>query len=139
FRALRASVLRLWLAENGETSEDKVTDIIRFNEAIDQAIAESVARFSGIVGSAQDVFIGILGHDLRTPLQSIGSGAQFLMHGEQQSHLIQLGSRMYRSVGRMQGLLDNLLDFTHSRIGGGIHINRRLCDLREIAEEVINE
>lgn len=140
FRALRASVLRLWLAqEKGEISEKRITDTIRFNEAIDQAIEESVAHFSAAVNSAQDVFIGILGHDLRSPLQAISSGAQVLMLEEKHSELIQLGSRMYRSVGRMQGLLDNLLDFTRSRIGGGIEIERRTCDLGELVEQVVGE
>ena len=45
YRALRASVLRLWLAECTPVAQD-LQDIIRFNEAIDQALAESVRDFS---------------------------------------------------------------------------------------------
>jgi hypothetical protein len=46
FRALRASVTRLWLAEVTEPARTDLADVVRFNEAIDQAIAESVSRFT---------------------------------------------------------------------------------------------
>lgn len=45
FRALRACVMRLWSAYSAENS-DASEDILRFNEAIDQALAESVASFA---------------------------------------------------------------------------------------------
>ena len=41
FRSLRASILRLWLPKIDAMSKDVITDIIRFNEAIDEAIADS--------------------------------------------------------------------------------------------------
>src|SRR5690606_12671908 len=40
YRALRASVLRLWLQENQARQPEDIEDLIRFNEAIDQALAE---------------------------------------------------------------------------------------------------
>ncbi|EQD44418.1 sensor histidine kinase, partial [mine drainage metagenome] len=48
FRALRASVIRLWQDGLGEhrPQERTVEDLIHFNEAIDQAIAESVTSYS---------------------------------------------------------------------------------------------
>lgn len=45
FRALRASVLRLWIEANPDAACNE--DVNRFNEAIDQALSESLARFSG--------------------------------------------------------------------------------------------
>ena len=71
FRALRASVTRLWLAEEIDAARTDLTDLIRFNEAIDQAIAESVSRFSQAVAGTQERFLAILSHDLRTPLGAI--------------------------------------------------------------------
>jgi signal transduction histidine kinase len=140
YRALRASVLKLWTQENLPMGPEHAEDIIRFNEAIDQAATESIKRYSEAVTMAQDVFIGILGHDLRTPLQSISLGAQRLMHDDQlDSSLIKLGARMHKSVRRMTGMVDNLLDFTRSRIGGGIQIERAFCDLNDVVEQVVDE
>ena len=44
YRALRAVILRLWLQEVKHVTEATITDMLRFNEAIDQAVAESTAR-----------------------------------------------------------------------------------------------
>ena len=45
FRALRASVLRLWLPEIPVTTKQVLVDIVRFNEAIDEALADSIATY----------------------------------------------------------------------------------------------
>lgn len=140
YRALRASVLRLWLLES-HYNPDEVEDIIRFNEAVDQAIAESIARYSESVQTAQDVLLGILGHDLRTPLQFLGTSAQYLIRAPNidSDGKVELGTRMYNSVMRMKSMLDNLLDFTQSRIGGNVHISPADTDLALVAAQVIGE
>src|SRR5205085_8212312 len=68
YRALRASVLKIWAKQGGGTAPGDLTDLTRFNEAIDQSIAESVARYTRQTKNATDLFIGILGHDIRNPL-----------------------------------------------------------------------
>lgn len=139
YRALRASVLRLWLNQHERRSED-MKDLIRFNEAIDQLLAEAVGRYSEIVTMDQHVFLGILGHDLRTPLQSISQGAQYLMiANDTDSKIGQLGTRMNNSVRRMAEMIDNLLDFTQARIGGGIRIAPTEIDLAAVAGQVVDE
>ncbi|MES2942021.1 MAG: hypothetical protein V4772_04025 [Pseudomonadota bacterium] len=45
FRALRASVLRLWLPKISVMTEEVVTDIVRFNESIDEALADSLVTY----------------------------------------------------------------------------------------------
>lgn len=45
FRALRASVLRLWLPQIKNMSEEVVLEIIRFNESIDEALADSLITY----------------------------------------------------------------------------------------------
>ncbi|WP_159016689.1 putative bifunctional diguanylate cyclase/phosphodiesterase [Cognatiluteimonas profundi] len=46
FRALRASVMRLWSESSPSAPPVIDEDLVRFNEAIDQALAESIARYS---------------------------------------------------------------------------------------------
>lgn len=45
FRALRASVLRLWMSTLSVISDHSILDIMRFNEAVDEALAGSIATF----------------------------------------------------------------------------------------------
>ncbi|MEP7068898.1 MAG: histidine kinase dimerization/phospho-acceptor domain-containing protein [Usitatibacter sp.] len=74
FRALRATVLRLWVINKRYEDPKSAYEIARFNEAIDQALAESVESYSRELSKSRDTFLAILGHDLRTPLSAI-SGA----------------------------------------------------------------
>ena len=46
FRALRASVLQLWSASKGDADQTPADDTMRFNEAIDEALAESMERYA---------------------------------------------------------------------------------------------
>src|SRR6478736_2492822 len=70
YRALRATVLRLW-QEAGSVSGEDLQDVIRFNEAIDQAVAESIGFFDDYVERARNLLLGTLGHDMRNPLNAI--------------------------------------------------------------------
>ena len=65
FRAMRASVLALWRrVEPAGDAVSAIDEIARFNEAMDQALAESIQRYSSDVA----VFLAVVGHELRTPL-----------------------------------------------------------------------
>jgi signal transduction histidine kinase len=77
FRALRASVLRLWLKQ-GVQDETAFYQLTRFNEAIDQALAESIGNYSDEVARSRDTFLAILGHDLRSPLSAIANSGLYL-------------------------------------------------------------
>jgi signal transduction histidine kinase len=68
YRALRCSVLSLWGAGGNGDLSMHMADVTRFNEAVDQALAESVARYEFMVKQSQNMFLAILGHDLRNPL-----------------------------------------------------------------------
>jgi len=78
FRALRASVLRLWASQRGTTESLPMPELVRFNEAMDQILAESVSRVSGDMERSRELLLAILGHDLRNPLSSIRMSAEVL-------------------------------------------------------------
>ena len=86
FRAMRASVLALWKRrqadDGGPAGTPEIEEIVRFNESIDQAIAESVASYSTAVATSRDMFLAVLGHDLRGPLAAIGMTAKVLAKPE---------------------------------------------------------
>ncbi len=140
FRALRASVLRLWITSRGTLSEADLQDLMRFNEAIDQAVAESVSRFSRDLEAAKDLFIAILSHDLRTPLQAVLFSTRLLLESDMQraDQTAALVS-IERSSWRMSGMIADLLDFTNSRIGAGISISRIATDLGRVVRDAVDE
>ncbi len=140
FRALRASVLNLWSRREKTATWFEVEDMSRFNAVLDRALAESVARYTEAQRQSQDIFLGVIGHDLRTPLSAINIGATYLMRSEEaDAKLIQLGSRMFNSAVRMQEIIDNLLDFVRSRSGAGIPLHRGDVDLGVISDQIVEE
>jgi signal transduction histidine kinase len=128
YRALRAAVLRRWM-EAHPVGSLAFEDLIRFNEAIDQAVAESVADFSTEAESWRQVFLGVLGHDLRGPLGVITSTAELLSRVARDTASTELIQRISRSGKRMSRLLDDLLDYSRSMLGMGIRISRGESDL----------
>ena len=128
YRALRAEVLRLW----ADKDPDGVTvgEVIRFNEAIDQAVAESVEFFSQETDQLRNVFLGVLGHDLRGPLNAILLTAELISRKTKESPLSEVGV-LIRSGRRMASLLDTLLQYNRTALGGGMTIHREPTDLGE--------
>src|SRR5688572_8636090 len=123
FRALRASVMRLW-TDACQPNTPHVDDIIRFNEAIDQALAESIAFFSRHVEQSRNLFLGMLGHEMRSPLQTIKMTASYLVRLKSETEISQAASRLINGGNQMQTLLDDLVDFNRSTLGVGIRVHR---------------
>lgn len=68
YRALRASIIKLWDLALKDVSLADHNDQTRFNEAIDRALTESIRDYSEKMDHSRNLFLGILSHDLRTPL-----------------------------------------------------------------------
>ena len=140
YRALRSSVLTLWAADEDSHDSGDLADVTRFNEAVDQALAESIARYDYMVKQSQNMFLAILGHDLRNPLGTVISGASFLMQAAAMSpQYLLVATRMFNSGKRMSKLINDLIDFTRTHLGPGIPIRVEPGSLVALCEEVINE
>jgi signal transduction histidine kinase len=136
--ALRASVIDRWARRSKTATWFEVEDMSLFNKALDEALGKSVARYSEMIRQAQDIFIGILGHDIRTPLNAISIGAETLMRSaSQEGRSVQIASRIFNSSKRISGLVDNLLDFTSARFGMQLAV--RPVDMAMLAEQVAEE
>ncbi len=135
YRALRASVLRLW--QNEGTDPAGVT---RFNEAIDEALTEAVQSFTTTTEHYRDQTIGILGHDLRNPLAAIVTGSTILLGAEELSdRSVRIAARMLNSANRMNRMIADLLDWTRTRFGDAIPITRAPIDLEPLCRQVLAE
>lgn len=122
-RALRASVLRLWLPHVSVMSESTVTEITRFNESIDQALSESIITFSERAARTRDFFLGILGHDLGAPVSTMSQAASVLTAPELTvERALQIGTRVKRSARVMSGMIDDLLGHTRTQLGAGMPV-----------------
>lgn len=141
FRALRASILRLWEANNKSANlEADFQDMIRFNETIDELWMISLKRFQQQVDESRIWFMGILGHDLRNPLAAI-SGVQSILKlsknlSEKEKSFI---GRADSSVKRMTELINNLLELTNLRLGSGMTINKAPVDISKQSEKIVQE
>lgn len=137
YRSLRSSVLRLW-AESGH--ERDLEGVIRFNEAIDEALAVATTRYIETVEHHRDLFLGVLGHDLRNPLGAIIMGASMLASSEAiDDKNARIAARVLNSARRMERMVRDLLDLTRTRLGAGIPIVRAPVDLGPICGQVMAE
>jgi signal transduction histidine kinase len=140
FRALRASVLRLWAEAQSEFNRANLDEVTRFNESIDQLLAESMASYAQDVDRSKDLFLGVLGHDLRNPLGAIVMSATAMMtaegpgwrHSKTVARIVTSGTRMGEMIG-------DLLDITRARLGAGIPIERSEIDLETVCRETVDE
>jgi signal transduction histidine kinase len=136
YRALRASVLRLWSAEP-ERMSSSAEEVTRFNEAIDEAIAESVSHYAEEVERWRNIFLGVLGHDLRTPLSSIVMTSQLIAQMAVDAPIATAAQRLIRSGARMSQLLDKLLVYNRAQMGMGFEVVKTDVDLaHECREEI---
>ena len=139
YRALRASVIRLWSADSGTLTGADLKDLTRFNEAIDQALAESVSRFTQDLDRSKEMFIAILGQDLRAPLNAVTTGARDLLKGNLDEKQAAVTLSISRSGNRMNEMIDDLLDFTRGRLGSGLPIERADVDLGAVVLHAVDE
>ena len=140
FRALRASVVRLWTKQLREVDVTQIAELTRFHEAIDQLIAESVTRYSEEIKQSKDRFLAILGHDLQSPLSAIITSSTFLLEtGELKDPPLGLVRAIVTSGRRMNQMVRDLLDFARTRFGDRIPIVREETDLKTVVEEVVSE
>jgi signal transduction histidine kinase len=138
YRALRASVLRLW-TDAHPAGQTTLEDTIRFNEAIDQAIAESVGHFHAQVERARNLLLGMLGHDMRNPLQIILHRSAHLAELNAGEQVSAAAARLIRSGASMQALLDDLVDFNRTKLGLGVKVVPTDTDLAVVVADEIEQ
>jgi signal transduction histidine kinase len=140
YRALRSSVLRLWQCRITLDDEAALRDMIRFNEAIDQAVAESVARHSEMMRESQNVFLAILGHDVRNPLGAVNMGAQLLMGDPAlPARSVAIAQRILGSAQRIEGLVADLIDFSVGSLGRGMPVKAEPMDFAAECVQIVEE
>ena len=140
FRALRATVFRLWAPHMEPVTQDVLNDITRFNEAIDQAQAESVVTYSDNADRTRDTFLAILGHDLRSPLSTMAMAGRYftrLETGIAGTH--EMGARVSRSAATMTAMVNDLLEYARTQIGVIIPLTPSRVDIQDICHAAMQD
>ncbi|HEX6031476.1 MAG TPA: HAMP domain-containing sensor histidine kinase [Tepidiformaceae bacterium] len=123
-----------------EPSTETEQDEWLLSALADQAAAALERSRLGEIGEFREQLIGIIGHDLRNPLSTIEMGAHLLL---QRTGLGEVETEVARKIARSAAiaarLIDQLLDLTRSRLGGGITIDQKRFDMMDVCRQVIGE
>ena len=139
----------------------KEDGVIRWVAAKGRGVFDEAGRCRRVIGTAIDIterklaqeeklarqreeaelreqFIAVLGHDLRNPLASVAAGTRLLVRRPDRA--TEIAEQIQRSISRMSGLIENVLDFARGRLGGGF-VTTRDNDkpLAPLLLQVINE
>lgn len=140
YRALRASVVKQWTAVNQALSATDLEDMTRFNEAVDQAMTESVAEYTKMINQSRDLFLGVLGHDLRNPIGAAWMAAKSMANrGAADSKETMLAGQIAATMERATSILNDLLELTRSAFGSEIPLVRASINLDELGAQLIEE
>jgi signal transduction histidine kinase len=131
---LRVVVMRQLLAL--PPTPELAGSLIRLHEAMDVGIAAAVRAYALRREEVRDLFIGILGHDLRDPLGSIRITARILGRNPRlRGH----AERIEEACARMQRLVDDVLDFARGHLGGGIPAAPAPTDMGTLCKTAADE
>ena len=128
------------LSETAGSLERQVSidELERFTGALHRMLSRSVQSYLDKVSAAGDMFLAILGHEIRNPLQAVAVGARLLAAPTLPNALrVETAARVSRATKLMEGLLSDLIDFTRSRLGVRTRVERTACDLGEVCLEAL--
>jgi signal transduction histidine kinase len=106
-----------------------------------QKKSEDALRRAQETAQLREQFIAILGHDLRSPLGSIVLTSQRLIESKRTpDEVIKPVQRILRSANRIGRMVDDLLDFARTRLGGGMPITPApIADLASFFGNLVEE
>ena len=140
YRALRASVIRLWRESGPAPDLSDIDDVTRFNESIDQSLTEAVRSYTQQVDRGRQMFLAILGHDLRNPLNSAMLSAEVLVRtANLDDESREMAMQISASTTAMGSMIADLLHFTGAGLGAAMPVSPQPMDLRQVCQEVVEE
>jgi signal transduction histidine kinase len=121
-------------------SNDAKQDEWLLSALADQAAVALERARLGEIAEFREQLMGVVGHDLRGPLSTIRMGAYVLLQreglGEIETEMVR---KITRSATQAERLIDQLLDLTRSRLGGGIPIDPKRFDMSDVCRQVVGE
>lgn len=138
YRALRATVLRLWREVHPQIDINDINDITRFNESLDQSLAEAVGSYVNRLEQSRRMFLAILGHDLRDPLNRIQMAAQLASRSANADpSSAKVLSMIKTNTETITRLISDLMDFASTAVGSAMPLTRGPVDLEKLCNKVL--
>ncbi len=100
-------------------------------------LARTAAMRNAQLSRAKDLMMAVLGHDLRTPLQTINMAAHVI--GRSDDSHGQMVQRIQSSSGRMERLISQALDLSRLQNGIGLAFHTSMTELSELVALVVDE
>jgi signal transduction histidine kinase len=143
YRALRRVIHTLYSEREQLLPEmrPELPPLRTMHAAHDAAISDAVDQFALDRDRAREVFIGMLGHDLRDPLQAINTGTRLLLKraAALDEQAARIAARIGASARRMERLIDDLLDLARGRLSNGFTIVPARIDVRSMIDNTVDE
>lgn len=140
YRALRASVLRLWKASVSAPAREDLEDLGRFNEAIDQSLAMATLTYTEAADRSRQMFLTILGHDLRNPLAAIRVMVAELIRDPGLADDKRSAVALIReSAADMNQLVQELIDLSRHEVGADMPLSPAAMDLGDLCRQLVAE
>ncbi len=117
-------------------------DVIGFQLSAIDTVANSEARLEEErkTSALREQFIAVLGHDLRNPLTGILGGMEMLRKNPLNDRANQWAQMVVASAERMAELIDVVMDFSRSRLGGGLALERDVQDeIEAVLQQIVAE
>lgn len=92
------------------------------------------------IGEFRDRMVGVVGHDLRSPLWFIGTAARMLLaHGDDPDRRVRYLEQIVDNVERSRRMIDSLLDWTRTQLGAEIACEREPLDLADMLRSLADQ
>jgi signal transduction histidine kinase len=131
--------VRLWQEQAAADFKVGAPEIVRFNGIIDEHITAAVISYKDEESQYRDRFLGMLGHDLRNPINAVMLGTISLANQGLRERQLNTLARIQNGARRLSGMVDDLVDFARGRLGSPIPITRSVANLAILVREIVDE
>jgi len=135
---LRAKVDALASLFQRERQVSRLAGVVA-EKARQAAEAEAARNRAERASGLKDIYLGILSHDLRTPLTAITMSADLITRASDIDNARSGAERVRRAARRMSTMIEQLVDFTRGELGGGIPIQPAQMDFGAVVRSVVDE
>jgi signal transduction histidine kinase len=137
---LRTQILDVvWHSTQHDPGDVPALDELEFlHGALDECMTVSAVEMERASRGERERIVGVLGHDLRTPLNAVKMAGSLIARGQLPEQHTAFATKIVTAADRMNRMIADLLDFAAAR-SGGLKIERKPCDLRSVCQQVVDE
>ncbi len=137
---LRTQILdAMWNSTQHTAADVPALDELEFlHGALDECMTVSAVEMERASRAERERIVGVLGHDLRTPLNAVKMAGSLIARGLLPEQHMAFARKIVTAADRMNRMIADLLDFAAAR-SGGLKIERKPCDLRTVCQQVVDE